>query len=78
MAIIERPAPGSTVPALTPAPPAFTPARTYGALRRPVATTGWKSWLFTVDHKKLGLLYGATALFFFIVIGNRCPILDFA
>ncbi|MFZ9721920.1 MAG: cytochrome ubiquinol oxidase subunit I, partial [Ilumatobacteraceae bacterium] len=69
MAIIERPAPGTTVPALTPAAPAITPSRTYGALRRPVATTGWKSWLFTVDHKKLGLMYGATALFFFIVGG---------
>ena len=69
MAIIERPAPGTTVPALTPAAPAITPSRTYGALRRPVTTTGWKSWLFTVDHKKLGLMYGATALFFFIVGG---------
>ncbi|MEY3575134.1 MAG: hypothetical protein RLZZ88_277, partial [Actinomycetota bacterium] len=70
MAIIERPAPGTTVvPALAPAAPAITPVRTFGALRRPVATTGWKSWLFTVDHKKLGLMYGATALFFFIVGG---------
>jgi len=70
MAIIERPAPSTTVvPALTPAPPAITPSRTFGALRRPVTSTGWKSWLFTVDHKKLGLMYGATALFFFIVGG---------
>ena len=70
MAIIERPAPGTTlVPALAPSAPAITPARTFGALRRPVATTGWKSWLFTVDHKKLGLMYGATALFFFIIGG---------
>ena len=65
MAIIERPAPVGA-PAL-PAP--ATPARAYGALRRPVATTGWKSWLFTVDHKKLGIMYSATALFFFIVGG---------
>ena len=65
MAIIERPAPVGA-PAL-PAP--ATPARAYGALRRPVATTGWKSWLFTVDHKKLGIMYGVVAMFFFIVGG---------
>jgi cytochrome c oxidase subunit 1 len=34
-----------------------------------VATTGWKSWVFTVDHKKLGIMYGALAMFFFIVGG---------
>lgn len=32
-----------------------------------VATRGLKSWLFTVDHKRLGLMYlGSTLLFFFI------------
>ena len=69
MAIIERPAPGIIVPALPAGAPAITPTRTFGALKRPVASTGWKSWLFTVDHKKLGLMYGATAMFFFIVGG---------
>ena len=34
-----------------------------------MATTGWKSWLFTIDHKKIGIMYGATALFFFLVGG---------
>ena len=61
MAIIERPAP--TVPAVV------TPTSTYGVLKRPVSTTGWRSWVFTVDHKKLGIMYGATAMFFFIVGG---------
>ena len=61
MAIIERPAP--TVPAIV------TPTSTYGLLKRPVSTTGWRSWVFTVDHKKLGIMYGATAMFFFIVGG---------
>ena len=61
MAIIERPAP--TVPAIV------TPTTTYGLLKRPVSTTGWRSWVFTVDHKKLGIMYGATAMFFFIVGG---------
>ena len=37
--------------------------------RRPVESTGWRSWLFTIDHKKLGLMYGATSIFFFFVGG---------
>ncbi len=61
MAIIERPAP--TVPAIV------TPTTTYGLLKRPVSATGWRSWVFTVDHKKLGIMYGATAMFFFIIGG---------
>jgi cytochrome c oxidase subunit 1 len=68
MAIIERP---STVPALAggEAPQFVSPASTYGVYRRPVSTTGWRSWLFTVDHKKLGLMYGVSAMFFFLVGG---------
>ncbi len=71
MAIIERP---SNAPALfgeAPAsPPALvTPSAALGVFKRPVSTTGWKSWVFTVDHKKLGIMYGAVALFFFIVGG---------
>jgi cytochrome c oxidase subunit 1 len=46
-----------------------TPSSAYGVFRRPVETTGWKSWLFTVDHKKLGIMYGVTSLFFFLVGG---------
>ncbi|MFM7492357.1 MAG: cbb3-type cytochrome c oxidase subunit I, partial [Acidimicrobiaceae bacterium] len=61
MAIIERPAP--TVPAIV------TPTSTYGLLKRPVSTTGWRAWVFTVDHKKLGIMYAATAMFFFVVGG---------
>jgi cytochrome c oxidase subunit 1 len=63
MALIERPASGAVVPAVA------TPSSTYGAFRRPVETTGWKSWLFTIDHKKLGIMYGVSALFFFLVGG---------
>jgi cytochrome c oxidase subunit 1 len=36
---------------------------------RPTAKTGLVSWLTTVDHKKIGLLYGSFALFFFLVGG---------
>jgi cytochrome c oxidase subunit I len=63
MALIERPAPDALTRAVA------TPSSTYGAFRRPVETTGWKSWLFTIDHKKLGIMYGASALFFFLVGG---------
>ena len=38
-------------------------------LARPTATTGLMSWLTTVDHKRIGFLYGAFALFFFLVGG---------
>ena len=40
-----------------------------GIFRRPVAASGWRSWVFTVDHKKIGIMYGAAALFFFCVGG---------
>jgi len=68
MAIIERPA--ETTDALTAGTaPAPTAATNYGYLRRPVETTGWRSWAFTVDHKKIGIMYGAVAMFFFIIGG---------
>src|SRR4026207_212285 len=65
MAIIERPTPALT----TPAPVVVTPAASYGVFRRPVHSTGWRSWVFTIDHKKLGIMYGATAMFFFVLGG---------
>src|SRR5918998_4776377 len=36
---------------------------------RPTATTGFWSWISTVDHKKIGILYGVTAFVFFILGG---------
>jgi cytochrome c oxidase subunit I len=68
MAIIERP---SATPAVAGAgaPAVVTPAQAYGVFRRPVTTTGWRSWVFTVDHKKLGIMYGVTAMAFFIIGG---------
>jgi cytochrome c oxidase subunit I len=38
-------------------------------LRRPKATHGFWSWITTVDHKKIGILYGYTAFAFFILGG---------
>jgi cytochrome c oxidase subunit 1 len=46
-----------------------TTERRAGVLRRPTATTGLWSWFTTIDHKKIGILYGATAFLFFVVGG---------
>ena len=43
--------------------------RDVGLLRRPRATTGFASWITTVDHKKIGILYVCTALVFFVLGG---------
>jgi cytochrome c oxidase subunit I len=51
----------------TVAEPRALPRR--NAFARPTATTGAWSWLTTVDHKKIGILYGATAFLFFLVGG---------
>jgi cytochrome c oxidase subunit I len=70
MAIIERP---SSTPAITgagaTAPAVVTPSEAYGVFKRPVSSTGWRSWLFTVDHKKLGIMYGVAAMVFFLIGG---------
>ena len=38
-------------------------------LKRPDNRSGLVDWLTTVDHKKIGIMYGAAALFFFLVGG---------
>ncbi len=38
-------------------------------LWRPSAKTGLISWLTTVDHKRIGIMYGLFAIFFFLVGG---------
>jgi cytochrome c oxidase subunit 1 len=40
-----------------------------GVLRRPVGATGLWNWLTTIDHKKIGVLYGVSAFIFFMVGG---------
>ena len=37
--------------------------------------TGLWSWITTVDHKRIGVLYGATAFFFFLVGGIEALLL---
>lgn len=46
-----------------------TAAKTLGFIPRPTAQTGFISWLTTVDHKRIGILYGITAFIFFLFGG---------
>ena len=47
----------------------LAPERSDLGLIRPDRATGWVDWLTTVDHKKIGILYGAFAMFYFLVGG---------
>ena len=40
-----------------------------GAFRRPTSYGGVWSWITTVDHKRIGILYGVTAFIFFLIAG---------
>jgi cytochrome c oxidase subunit I len=40
-----------------------------GVFQRPRPGKGWRSWLTTVDHKKIGVMYGTAAIFFLIIGG---------
>jgi cytochrome c oxidase subunit 1 len=54
-------------PVLTPSPPPTT--ESVVAFRRPQSTEGFWGWVTTIDHKRVGILYGTTALFFFLIGG---------
>jgi cytochrome c oxidase subunit I len=56
---------------MTAVPDVIAPPRSrrLDLLRRPKATKGFWSWFTTVDHKKIGILYGATAMVFFLIAG---------
>ena len=71
MAIIEipsTPAPVLVAP-VDHSPALVTPSQAYGVFKRPVSSTGWRSWVFTVDHKKIGIMYGVAAMAFFLIGG---------
>ncbi len=40
-----------------------------GVFTRPRSKTGWRSWVNTVDHKKIGIMYGVSALVFLLIGG---------
>ena len=46
-----------------------------GVLNRPTSYSGWWSWITTVDHKRIGILYGVTAFVFFLVGGVEALIM---
>src|ERR687890_308267 len=46
-----------------------------GVFARPVATRGWRSWLTTVDHKKIGIMYGVASMSFFAIGGLEALII---
>ncbi len=77
MAIVEQPRTqddgGSRE--LTAGAAVSTPSDSLGVFRRPVGDTGWRSWLFTVDHKRIGIMYGVAALFFFSIGGIEALII---
>ncbi|MEO0795207.1 MAG: cytochrome c oxidase subunit I [Verrucomicrobiota bacterium] len=47
----------------------LAPEKSWLGLNRPDRHSGWIDWLTTVDHKKIGVMYGAFALFFFLLGG---------
>jgi cytochrome c oxidase subunit 1 len=65
MSITKR---SNELPALAGADGRATPA-SMGVFTRPLSNTGWKSWLTSVDHKRIGIMYGFSAIFFFVVGG---------
>src|SRR6266404_4710414 len=66
MAIIEAP---ESAPLALPSGGTLTPQQALGVFSRPEQTKGWRSWITSVDHKRVGVLYGAAAIFFFLVGG---------
>ena len=45
------------------------PKKQSNIFKRPSSETGIWSWITTVDHKKIGIMYGYAA-FFFLLIGG--------
>jgi cytochrome c oxidase subunit I len=43
--------------------------------RRPRSTYGFWSWITTVDHKRIGIMYGYAAFFFFVIGGLEALLL---
>src|ERR671933_295396 len=69
MAIVTPPRPE----ALAPEKPLNEPVR---FIRRPTGyTKGVWGWMTTVDHKKIGIMYSATAFFFFLLGGIEALLL---
>ena len=67
MAVVTQPPPSS--PAELPPPPGSARPAPLRLLRRPTEPRGLWSWLTTVDHKKIGIMYSGAAFLFFLIGG---------
>src|SRR5689334_10740134 len=47
------------------------PSSPMGVFARPTTTTGWRAWVTTIDHKRIGIMYGTAAMVFFIIGGSE-------
>jgi cytochrome c oxidase subunit 1 len=65
MAIVESPGEQLALPSGT----NLEAHRPLGVFQRPNAPTGVRGWLTTVDHKRIGIMYGCAAIFFFLIGG---------
>jgi cytochrome c oxidase subunit 1 len=74
MAIIEQPRPTVALPSGIDTT-VVGPKDAMGNFARPVQPKGWRDWVFTVDHKKIGIMYGVVALVFFIVGGLEAELI---
>ena len=72
MAIVTSPPPS---PAELPPPPGSARPAPVRLLRRPTHPTGVWNWITTVDHKKIGIMYSATAFIFFLIGGIEALLL---
>ncbi len=68
MAIVDEPL------ALPSGQPNETTVQPLGVFTRPRNPTGLTTWFTTVDHKRIGIMYGAAAMFF-LIIGGLAAIL---
>ncbi len=75
MAVVERPDTETEPRALEAGTSHASSDEALGVFKRPQGDTGWRSWLFTVDHKRIGIMYGAAALFFFVIGGIEALII---
>ena len=51
------------------------PSKQSSIFRRPSSDTGIWSWITTVDHKRIGIMYGYAAFFFLLIGGLEALIL---
>src|SRR3954470_13812479 len=67
MAIVEAPGP-LALPSGEPSTNG-RPHQPLGVFARPGQSKGWRSWVTSVDHKRIGIMYGVTAIAFFMIGG---------